>query len=132
MLSLLLLNPWQPVLFRLLLPRSRAALVTLLMRALRVPLPARCSTQHPVSYTRMYISEEACCPKFSSSSAAEALEGERRNLCSCVNLDGGARDFHHLLHDMRAGAGFLTELISSYSSLPAQRVESWNPSLFVR
>ncbi|EKX53588.1 hypothetical protein GUITHDRAFT_132694 [Guillardia theta CCMP2712] len=128
----LLYEDVEPVLFRLLLPRSRAALVKLLMRALRVPLPARCSTQHPVSFTRMYISEEACCPKFAPSSAAEALEGERRNLCSCVNLHGGASDFHNLLHDMRAGAGFLTELVSSYSSLPAQRVESWNPSLFVR
>jgi len=128
----LLYEDVEPVLFRLLLPRSRAALVKLLMRALRVPLPARCSTQHPISFTRMYISEETCCPKFSSSSPAAAQPEATNAASSCVNMDGSARDFHELLHDVRTGAGCLTELVSSYFSLPALRVEAWNPSLFVR
>ncbi|KAJ1491270.1 hypothetical protein T484DRAFT_1774889 [Baffinella frigidus] len=52
----------EPALVRLVLPRSRANLVKVLLRALRVAVPARAASQHPATLRRAYTAEDTCFP----------------------------------------------------------------------
>ena len=69
----------QGALVRLLMPKSRADLVKLLLRFVRVPIHPHAASQHQFAIYRAFASEECCCPLLRGGNAAAPPHDHNRH-----------------------------------------------------
>lgn len=130
------LDEIEPALVRLVLPRSRAALVKVLLRALRVAVPARAASAHACALRRAYAAEDACLPAglasggWAAALAPPAPPARRAAPVSCVELDGAGAGGEASEAGPGAcadlGAALLLAAAGGWTAMGGTRREEWN------